>query len=111
MVSIERNVERPASTADAGVISRSTVGEPWQSLFWSAYITNIDLRRWQREIHVPKLLRIEFLRSQRCRRLLLCLWRVLSPVAHAHRVRVTAVARVAGYLLGAHGEDAGAGKI
>jgi len=39
MVSIERNVERPASTADAGVISRSTVGEPWQSAFWSARIT------------------------------------------------------------------------
>ena len=49
--------------------------------------------------------------KQRFRRLLLWRRRVVSPVAYAHRVRVTAVARVAGYLLISHREDAGAGKI
>jgi hypothetical protein len=54
---------------------------------------------------------LNFCGVQRFLRLLLWLGRVVSPVAHAHRVRVTAVACVAGYLLIPHGEDAGAGKI
>jgi hypothetical protein len=52
-----------------------------------------------------------FCGAHRFRRLLLWRGRVVSPVAHAHRVGVTAVACVAGYLLIPHGEDAGAGKI
>lgn len=54
---------------------------------------------------------MDFCGAQRFRCLLFWRGQVISPVAPAHRVRVTAMARIAGDLLVPHGEDSGAGKI